>query len=380
MDTETWEVLLIDNVNFLSLATLSADNFFMYLLTAFTQLQSLHRQGYVYGRPALGHLAFCVDGPIDMVWVNGLSVASISNSIPLIQNIMKLKDITSLLLDNEYMLKSLQQASGVSNLRLQTLDFNKLKTFSITISTGEAIKFLMPFEIISAHLDSTNCFQLCEQYLPPNQLSYWISDKTTQLISLWFKLTDGNTLREIMTQLINHYGQNNYPAFIPVRPALPPPPVPIAPSPAARPVMPPPPSPVPVQHIPVSNTHSFPIQRGAVYLISINTEPVSPRGQPQIFYKYTMDPSNRILLGTGDQNSFFPSLNVPVYGTMFTTNTLATLQGFSGLPSTIQAPLSFNFDIQLPYILQVFADTGNGFRLFQKLDMRYSPPMVVFHG
>ena len=336
--TETWEVLLIDDVRFRSISSLGYSTFFQYLSTALAQLRTIHQLGYAYGRPTLGHLAFPYDEESDIVWVDGLSVKALAAAGPLTQNVLKLRDITSLLLDNQSVLGSL----GVT--KLVQVDFERLEDFEVVLMMSghqERVRPIMPFQIVTGHIDNGNCYELCKRCMPPEQIVYWNNVRTTQLQHLWTSLTHMETLKSIVEGLAAHYNKS--------RPVA-------APS-------------IPVLHQ---------IHRNTPYPLMINQQPVSPKGNPALFYKYMLDGPGSIVLGTGFAETFHVSHGHPVYCPVFSTNTVAILKDWSDLPGIVHAPLSFTFHQTQPHNMQVVVETRIGTLLWQVLDLRFSPPMLVY--
>jgi hypothetical protein len=179
--------------------------------------------------------------------------------------------------------------------------------------------------------------------MPDTQTRYWNNSKVTQFLHLWTSLTHMETLKSIVECLTVHYNK-------------------------AEPVV--------ARETSVPALHQ--IQQNVSYQLMINQQPVSPKGSITLFYKYTLDGAGRVVLGIGTTDTFHAGRDHPVYGPTYSTNTTTILKDWAGLPGVTHAPLCFTFLLQQPHQMHVVVETCLGTLLWQVLDLRYFPPMVVY--
>lgn len=366
-NTQTWEVLLIDRIQFLSDIQYTDSSFYTFMSFAFIRLGTLHSKLYIYGHPALAHLAFRLNEPVyrnqRIVWIKGLSIQNIRGMSPMTKNILMLKDITTLLFDNSRVLQSLNAS------KLEEIDFSLFSFYSLVVESHDfraAMPIIMPLAILQADITDINCFEICKSALSEVALNYWSQDKSQGIYKLEELLSDEHSLQKIIQGIIHHY--NTYkaqPGQTPPTPAIPE-------IPPATPTPPPPPAPVPAV-TPAPQPPQQPIQRlqhfqafiGVIYPITINQQPVSQYGFPQNFYKYILTSPTQIILGVGDGNpQSFRSDPKITYNYTFATNTVMIA------PDGRNFPLTFKFVDG--YIMQVMYGG-----IVEKLDMRWVPPMKI---
>lgn len=350
-DTETWEVLLIDKIQFLSDIKFTDKSYYTFMAFAFIRLGILHSKQYIYGHPALGHLAFKLDSPVyknqRIVWIKGLSIQNIQGMRPMTKNILMLKDITTLLLDNS---KSLQDLNVT---KLEEIDFNVFNFYALTLTSrnfSAAMPIIMPLAILNADITDDTCQNISKSALSDVAFNYWSQDRSQEIRKLEESLSDEDTLQKIIQGIIHHYKTYGD------KPLTVPPPREMQTNPTSPP--PPPPS------IPTFNHH--PALIGGIYFITINQQLVSPFGLPQFFYKYKFISNNHIVIGVGDQNPLSFSEDPKTYLVTFTTNTVIIS------PDGRHFPVTFNFLSGIPYVMQ--AMWGG---MTKRLDMRYVPPIEI---
>ncbi len=386
--TETWEVLLLDEINYIKIPHDMETNTYI-LAQAFSKLARLHEKDFIYGRPTLEHLAFKAENsnPVShvdkLVWIRGLALQNTFSSQPVTKNILKMKDITSLLLDNKMVLSQL----GVE--RLGELDLNIFKLYHYNIgnhripTSGPYTVFptiIMPHAILNADIIDANCEFIINPVL--YDPAFWTYNRRVMIQFLLEDLSNETKLQSIIQSLVSYYKTaRNTPQvkttpltpsvpLIPVPPTLPPQvprdiPVKIIPSQPAPvlPVFPAQPKPPTI----------FSASIGTIYLLMFNQKPISPFnspvdafGQPIRFYKYKLLPNNEIVIGVGDINPLSFHGDINTYRLTYTTNTIVTVS------PNVSFPLTFNFLSGISYVMQVMWGVT-----VKKFDLRFVPPIEI---
>ena len=354
-ETVTWEALLVDKLQYaVPSHIVTFDEFDIFMAFAMSKLSDMHKRGYVYGSPTLRHLAFkqiAIANPhYSSAWIQGLFIKDISQNNPITKNILRLRDITTLLLDNSEILRALN-ANIFSDLNL---DYFKGFCLSLKMDRGGSVLMpvIMPSKITKTDINDSNSTIIAEQFLEDGAFRVLEQDRTQEILNLEKHLSDDVFLSEFNRKMISHYKEvqaspqsRKQTTIIPTSPPRPmsppppqampplpppthPPPMPPMRPPPSRPPMPSPtlpplpplppqrrgppplPPPTPQQQLPMQPPaeipSSIPVLLNTAYILTIDNHVVRPEGEPRDYrtgevlcYKYIVLPGGLIKIGTG---------------------------------------------------------------------------------
>jgi len=381
--SETWECLLLEEISFIEKIELQENSYYLFMAYALSKLSSLHSSGYIYGYPTLGHMAFRLTSAYPLhqklVWIKGLSLQNVSGMKPLTRNILKLKDITVLLLDNRFILDKL----GVQTWR--DLEFKALEYFSISIAPNytDEMPIIMPLEILLADITDANCDELARKNLSSYTYQIWNQDKDNGLQKLMVELSKEEHTKQITKGIIDRYNTYLQNKSKPQRPPPPPSPPPVPPPPAS--VRPGPPSVPPrpaVSPFPVTSPPQrghMPASIGTPYIITIEGTLAAPFNSPidalshqPMYFKYIRRPDGTITLGVGTtQLQSFIGLNQTYDSSLATNISMTAPHAWGGTTNRYQ--VSIYFPRQLGHIMFVLVNS----MITKKLNMLYVPPVEL---
>lgn len=366
-EDESWEVLLLNKLQFIE-SPKKIENYLPFMALAFSRLAHLHEKQYVYGHPTLDYLAkkseYLTAQSLDnhLVWIECKTVQEVTTRQPLVINLLKMKDITTLLLDNDFVFNQLKIKD------FNQLDLDIFKSYQLQL-IGDNVtlpQIIMPRGIFNIEINDISVRDVVPLVLP--NLNYWMDKRFKEIACFEEYLSDESKLQALIQDLISFYNKTKFPQQI-----TPVPPTPI------QPARPPLPETIPVVTPPPPPTLSPPpvlrylyAEYNRPYLLEINQTFLAPPGNTGAYYKYKRLPNDFIAIGIGSLNSQdFVTFNVAPQSPYY-TNRIVTLT-FTPGTQPIQAQIAFHFITTQPYIMRVTA--GN--HLYKSFDLRYTPPLEI---
>jgi hypothetical protein len=366
IEDESWEVLLLDKLLYFKEDgnPTSIEQILPVMAPAFNILARLHERHYAHGHPTLNCLAFKDIHTLPwpqiektMVWTDSRFLREITSKNPLTIHIAKLKDITMLLLNNDFVLREL----GLTDFT--RIDLDVFRDFHLQLSATDTLpQFIMPHEILKMEINDDNVINRASPLLPQPSFTFWMVARFRELADLENALSKESNLNILFQDMIGHYKKIKLPQH--TAPLIPTPPSNTLPQ--RVPVVPrPPPVPLPVNTAPMS------AEIGRPYLLQIDNTNLGVPGNQGMFYKYKrLSPEKHIIgIGTLDPNDFRQYI-IPQNSVYFTSNTVI-LTFPRGTIQPQRAQISFHFLPGNSFVIQLMAGT----HIHKRYNLSYYPPM-----